>query len=373
MTTTPNDIKTQLRTYLPTVTDLFTSSITASATASGNTITLTSTAHGLAVGKKVNLSAGRLSNTLSSVVDNGDGTVRFGTTDEHDLTEAKEINDPTTLTLDGFGDTWDGIHTIVSIPNRMFFEIAFPDGIVILPTLTAATVLLEDRSAGIVGVHSIDSVPTDDTFTVVVNTVPSFPTGIIEGITVVTGVRIWSAANFERSEEIYTEKSPDNLALFLIMNDVDISKDRQSLNDSVGAFTRADFGRQTILQNFTTLVFFPTNDGDKAGGKAQQQAYDEVFKALYSTLYGVKIDDPDSKVPYVIVSNGHGPGAYNTAYYTHAYEWQAPSVLTFDNGFNQQPDVAFRDIDGTFNMALDLEVDEESQLLIDIDLDEEPL
>lgn len=373
MTTTPNDIKNQLRRYLPTVTDLFTSSITATATTSGDTVTLTSTAHGLAVGDKVNIAAGALSNTLSSVVDNGDGTVRFGTTDEHDLTEAKEINDPTTLTLTGFGDTWDDTHTIVSIPNRMFFEIAFPDGIIVVPTLTANTVLLEDRPAGILGIFEIATVPTVNTFTIVITDVPLFPTGTVENVEVVTGVRIWAAADFERAEEIYTKKSLNELALFLIMNDVDISKDRESLNDAIGAFTRADFGRQTILQNFTTLVFIPTNDGDKAGGKAQQLSYDEVFIALYSTLYGVVIPDPDSKVPYVIVSNGHGPGTYTTAYYTHAYEWQAPSVLTFDNGFNQQPNVAFRDIDGTFNMAFDLEVDEESQLLIDIDLDKEPI
>jgi hypothetical protein len=107
MTTTPNDIKKHLRRYLPTLTDLFTVTLSATADAAGNTVTVTAANHGLNVGDKVNLSAGSVSNLLASVVDNGDGTVRFTTTDEHDLTAPKASGDPKTLSLSGFGNDWD--------------------------------------------------------------------------------------------------------------------------------------------------------------------------------------------------------------------------------------------------------------------------
>jgi hypothetical protein len=259
--------------------------------------------------------------------------------------------------------------TIIAVPNRQTFEIEYPDGVTTLPTLSASTFLVEDRSAGILGIYEIATVPDVNTFTIDITDVPAFPTGPIEGLSIATRTRIYAAANIDRAVDIYTKYESNNLVLFLIMNDVDVSKDRHTLTDAIAGFTRVNFGKQTFLQNFSTVVFFPTNDGDKAGGNAQQQAYGEVFLALYSTLYGVAIEDPDTKIPYVIVSNGHGVGQYTNSYYTHVYEWQIPSVLTFDDGFNQQPSVAFRDI----NSAWDLLNDSESQLLLDVNLDDEPL
>lgn len=369
MSISPDDIKRQLRRYLPTLTELFTESIVGTATASGNIVTVNSTGHSLIVGQNVNLYAGDVQNHLGAVEDLGDDIARFTTDFDHDLTFPKAINDPKNLTLDGFGDTWDDSHVMVSIPNRRTFDIRFPSGITVLPTLTADTFLVESRPAGMQGIFPILAVIDADNFTVDVTGVPSFPTGPIKDVKIATRVRIYAASNFEKAEAAYTKLGIEELALFLIMSDVDVSKDRDTYNDAVGGFLRSDFGKQTFLQNFTTIVFFPISKNDKTGSRAQQLAYQDVFIALYSTLFGVDIKDPLTSIKYVIVSNGHGPARTENPYYVHSYEWQLPAAFTFDVGFNQQADVAFRDISSTF----DLLDDDQSQLDLNMDLDDVPL
>jgi len=364
----PTEIRSHLRTFLPAFTDLFSNKITgATATTSGTTVTVTATAHGLSVGNKIVVGGGTFENGIASVVDNGDGTVRFETDDDHDVTEAKERNDPKTITLDGIGSPWDGEQTIVSIPNRKHFEIKFPLGETVPPDISTA-VLVEDRS-GFVGVHVIATVPTVDTFTFEITAFPSMPTGTVVGLEIITGTRIYGAANIERAQELYTKRVPDDeAALFIIMMDVDVSKDRHSLNDSTATFTKANTQKQFLLQNFATVVFLPTED-TTSGFKQSARCYDEIYRALVSVMFGFFFTDPDTSTKYLTVNNGHGPGVYNTAYYTHVYEWQTPSVITSDNGFLLEPSVAFRDILSTW----DNDSDPLTPMTLNIDLDDEPL
>jgi len=364
---TPNDIVTHLQTYLPAFSDLFSDKLTATATANGTIITVTATAHGLSVGASITVAGGTFENSIASVVDNGDGSLRFTTNFDHDLTEPKAVNDPTALTLGGIDGTWNGEHTIVSVPNRRTFEIDFPTGITVLPVITTA-VLIEDRNAGIIGIQEVATVPTADTFTFIVSDVPNFPTGTVQNITVVTGIRVAGAADINRAESFYTEHSTNKAWLFVIMNDVDVSKDRHAENDSIATFTRQNLGKQTILQNFSTVVLLPT-DTDSAGFEAQNKAYGDIYRALVSTLFGFFFDDPDTATEYLTVNNGHGVGRYNTAFYSHVYDWQVPMVIDFENGFLLQPHVAFRDIVSTW----DLFNDPEAQLLLNVDLDDDPL
>ena len=135
MSLTPNDVVFHLQRFLPSVSTRFSTVINGTATALGTTVTVSAVAHGLSVGNVIIVSGGAFSNLLANVVDNGDGTVRFETDQEHDLTEPQQYADPTQLTLSGFGNVWDGAHDIVAVPNRKFFEIAFPIGETVLPAL----------------------------------------------------------------------------------------------------------------------------------------------------------------------------------------------------------------------------------------------
>lgn len=364
----PNDIVLHLQSYLPAFSTLFSNQLTATATVSGATVTVASVAHGLSVGNTFVAAGGNFENAIASVVDNGDGTLRFETTDEHDLTEAKLFNDPTTLVLDGIGAPWDGAHVITAIPNRQFFEIAFPVGETVPPSIVSA-VLVEDRAAGIIGLQTVDTVPDDDTFTFEVANVPDFPTGAIQNLTITSTVRIAGAENIERAERFYTGQATNVAWLFVIMTDADVSKDRNSLNDGVATYTAQNFGKQTILQNFSLVAVLPTDDGDQAGQLAANKFYGEIYRALVSTMYGFAFNDIDTAIRYKAVTNGHGPGRHTTAYSMHVYDWQVPTVISFENGFLLEPDVAFRDITSTwFNNS-----DEEAEMDLNIDLDDEPL
>ena len=367
MSLTPNEVVFHLQKFLPSVSSRFSTSIGGTATALGLVVTVSSIAHGLIVSSQIVVTGGVFSNLLVSVVDNSDGTVRFETDQEHDLTEPKQFADPTQLTLSGFGNVWDGAHDIVAIPNRKFFEIAFAVGETVPPALGTG-ILDESRSAGILGNQTIDTVPDVDTFTFTVTGVPSLPTGVIQGFGAVSQMRIFGAANFERATDLYNKQVKNEYALFVIMNDVVVSKDRETSNDAIGAFTTQNFLKQTTLNNFSTVIFIPTKD-DIAGNDAQQAAYDEIYKALLRVLYGFQFEDADNALTYVTVSVGHGAGEYNTAYYVHVYDWQRPDVISVDQGFNLDPDVAFRDIDATFNNF----GDEEAPLSVGINLDDEPI
>lgn len=366
---TPDDIVTHLQTYLPVFSNLFGDKLTATASVSGSTVTVSSTAHGLTVGQSIIVSGGKFSNSIAGVTDNGDGTLRFTTDFDHDLTEPKAINDYTTLTLGGIDPTWNGDHTIVAIPNRRTFEIEYPAGESTPPSITTAN-LIESRSAGLIGMKTVATVPDADTFTFEVSGIPTLPTGAIVDIQVQSGAYVFGAENADRAEDIYAQYS-QGLArpmVFVIMNDVDVSKDRDALNDSVATFTGANFGKQTIMQNFSTLVIYPTDD-EVSGFNAQNLFYGDIYRALVSTMFGFFFSDPDTSIKYRTVNNGHGPASLRQAYAMHVYDWQVPSVVSFENGFLLQPDVAFRDIvSDWYNNS-----DDQALMELGIDLDDEPL
>lgn len=369
---TPLDILTHLQTYLPALTTLFSDSISgATATVAGNVVTVaTPSAHGLSPGTKVAFAAGQFQNPVTATFLNPDDTVRFTVGSDHDLTQPKFFDDPDELVLSGVGAPWDGTHKIVAVPNRRTFEVALPTGETTAPA--PAGLLVEDRPAGITGLQTVATVPTSTTFTVDLSGVPDPPAGTVQSISVVTQIRVAGAEDAERAAQIYARSSASDANarpwLFLMMTGTDASKDRETFSDAIAGFTVQDLRKQTLLQNFATIAILPTAD-DKTGFTAMSQAHSEIFRALASALYSFRFEDPDTSIRYVTVSNGHGPGTYDTSRYTHVYDWQVPTVVTYANGFDRQADVAFRDITQT----LGLNSDEAAQLVANIDLDDEPL
>lgn len=359
---TPNQIKRHLRAYLPTVTDRFGSASSFSAVSASNIVTFTGT-HSFRVGQSIGVTSGVMRNPIATYTDNGDGSATFTTQFDHDLTEPRLTNDEKNLVLDGIDSDWNGSQPIERIPNRRTFDVAIPSGAV-SPNLTNA-VLVENRSAGIVGLHTITAV-TSNTFTIDVTSAPPFPDGPLGDVRVASGYRIYGAANIERAEQMYTKLFMEKYALFLIMNDIDVSKDRHSYTDALATQGRQNFGRQNLINNFSLVVFIPTSDEDSAGGKAQQEAYGSIFRDILAVTYGMRFVDVVDQSNYVTQFAGHGPGVYNTSYYTQVYDFFQPSVITFDSAMNLQPDVAFRDIMATHTILGE-------NLTSDIDLDDEPL
>ena len=365
---TPRDVMAHLWRYLPSVTSLFNEELVITGvTVTGGLITGTIASGTPTVGSKVLLSGIKVRNPISAYVDNGDGTARFTTANDHDQTEPHQRLDTQQLQLAGVTPSaWNGLYDILGVPNRRTFEIAIPVGATV-PTVPG---YLVEQPTGVLGIGTV---------TAVVGTLVTIQPaegifhydGVVDTITVNTRIRARAAADIDRAAAIYTKQATLKPFIFVIMTDVTVSKDRHTPNDGLATFTKADMRLLRLLQNFAIAVFIPTHD-DVGGGEAQHLAYGEIYEALTKIFYGFGFAD-ESAIQYVTVSAGHGPGLYNSAYYLHVYDWQVPNVITFESGFDGQSpfitDVAFRDI----NQSLFVNNSEEAIMSMALNLDEEPL
>ncbi len=370
---TPEDVVLHLGTYLPRVTDLFsiTRTVTSAEVLSADTIQIVSSNHGLSVSDAIAISGGLVHTPITISQLEGTTQVKFTTNIDHDFTSPSvPPNFEVTATFAEFTNSlYNTIQTIQNVPNRRNLIIDLPSGETVAPTLNGNEYVIEDRNLGIKGFHTVTSVIDTNTFTVQILGIPDLPINPITNLTMLTNVRVTAAADIERARKIYTKQTTNSTWIFVIMGTVDISKDRHTLNDATAGFTAQDFQVLRFLQNFSTVVFVPTQD-DVSGSAAQNLIYNDIFRDLNKVLFGYGFNDPDSVIPYVTVTDGHGPNSpYKTAWYEQVFNWQLPFATNFEAGFDQQPDVAFRDINSTW----DNNSDTAAQLILNIDLDEDPL
>lgn len=382
MSLTPAAIVRHLKTYLPRFTSLFTESLTVSAAAisAGNILTITATGHGKSPGQYIVISAGTVRNNLVSSF-YIDPVVEFTTEYPHDLTEPSLPNDDYYLTMGGFGNVWDGQHEIIGVPNRYTFQIDKPSGIFTPGGLyfpVPFPIVFDDYAQPFdsgqylseaipTGAYQIATTPDLDTITIDLSSTRSLPIGTVDDIEVISGYRISAAADINRARNVYSKQDQNKAYLFVIMTDTDVSKDRNIYNDAIAELTRKDLLFLRLLQSFSTTVFIPTSE-EISGATAQGQAYDEIFKALLYSLYGYSIDG--SMYRSIAVPAGMGPGEYNSAFYTHVYDWQLPYIINFEDAMPHDTDVAFRNIDYSHIINGD---DTDDVTIDGIDLDEEPI
>ena len=365
----PSDIKLQLYTYLPRHTSLFSKKLTiASADVVSASVVrvVTSVAHGLALTDVINVIAGRVENSLTAVAyDVTDTYAKFTTADNHDFTAPIQSDDVSTLELAGFtAPAWNTTHTISDIENRENITIPIP-GTEPIPTLNGNEIVYEDRPAGIKGLWPVTNIIDPVTFEFTVSGVPGLPVNPVDGLEVDYDVAIGISADIPRAIEVYTKQNTkDDVVLFITFTDVDVSKDRNTLNDFTLTSTNQDESRLMIGQKFSTVAFFKITETISAA-QAQEYAYGEVFEALLKSLYMFRKDNFKSQFGNIFL--GSGPGINNTAYYTHVYDWQLPVLIDKSTGFVDPKDVAYRNMDIIAHMFT---IDNPAILELGINLDE---
>lgn len=366
----PTDLVLHLQENLPRFTNLFNDLLTVSSASvtAADTVAVVSTAHGLSVGNGVVFSGGTVENAISAV-SLSDNILTFTTDNEHDLNAPAAPAIATTVTISGFTNAvYNTTHTLIGVPNRTKFQIALPTGETVAPTLNGNEVVDEDRSAGLKGIWEVATTPDANNFTVTITDTPDLPLGPVNNLSVLSSTRIGAASDLARARQLYTQQTgPSKLWAFVIMGDVDVSKDRHTYNDATAGFTSQDFALLRLLQNFEVVVFFPINASLNAQA-AQDLAYDTVFTALNNSLF-LFGQSTSTVIDYITVPNGHG-GALpdDTAVYEHLYDWQLPAAINYEEGVVTARDVAFRDIDAIFELF----GDEEAQMTANINLDEDP-
>jgi hypothetical protein len=338
---------------------------------SANVVSVTTaTDHGLALDDIVNITAGRLQNTIDGVIYNSpdDTHAKFDTSSEHDFTAHIYADDNSTVEFSGFtAPAWNTTHELLQVPNRNQIVVPIPSGETIPPVLTDNEIVYEDRPAGLLGEWVVTDVISTTEFKFTVSGVPDLPINPITGLEYVAlkNVSVHACADIDRAREIYTAIKPSTLTLFVIFADLDVSKDRKNMSDFVATPTNAEEARLLLAQNFSTVVFFDISD-QLSGADAQEQACGEVFEALMKVLYVYRKDNYKSQ--FETITLGHGSDVNNTSYYTHVYDWQLSLLIDRNVGFADHRDVALRNLNYDLH-PFDADNPETWELRIDLDED----
>ena len=357
------DVVTQLKVLLPKYTSLLSNSLSVSTiVVSGGTATVsTSTAHGLSTGALA-VMANVLTHTEISSVSQDGLVFTFETTNPHDLTYG--WSDHEEVDLSGFTDTdWNDSFELVGVPNRNEFKVRSTNTI---PTLNGNEILLELRDDGVNGRHQVTVTGSQEfTFSGVEYD------ATYSGGSVNTGVRVAGSVNLEEAFEQYTKKNLTALWCFVVMNDVDVSKDRSSYSDATSAKTASDNMRLRLIDGFTVTYIKNTTQDMLAVDAVDIFRHDLLLPTLKS-VYGARFDtglscDGDFKT----VLTGHGAASFNRATFAYTYAFETIMDATDEDAVEPAYTRAFRDINYTIEGDSDND-DVQDMTVIPINLDEEP-
>jgi hypothetical protein len=269
-------------------------------------------------------------------------------------------------------DEFNGTFTILSVPNRktITFEMADSGAV----TATGAPIIENGESAFNTYDKSyrVQTVPTTTTFTVTEpDTALPDPVGIV---TLRANPRISMGISPERLEQAYTKNGQDKYWMFAVLGPPSASKDRTMSNDAVTNLQSGDEYRQQVVFPFSVLVFIPTGPTEIAGARARDNAA-ELLTIVCQSLLGHQFPtdtaiETQGAVHYISDTTL----SYNTAYMIHEFEFAQVSDLIFEDTVGPSVDVAFRDID--FTTWVQIEVDgEASETTLEsyVNLDDEAL
>lgn len=353
-----NDVVNQLQVLLPKYTSLFSDVLNISGiavTVTTATIT-TSNSYNFETGDAVTISNVVLNTPIASVSQNG-LLFTFTTSIDHDLNFVQDA----TITLNGFTDgAWNDSFTLIAVPNRTSFIVRSTNTI---PTLNSNEIIEEMRRDGINGLWSI-TVINNTSFTIT----GIFVAGSYTGGTVNMNMRIAGSITLERALEQYTPNDPGDFWAIVVMNDIDVSKDRNTLNDSVATRSAGVDMRQRILDGFTVTLIGNTSE-DISGTDTLDICRHDLFQPILKSVLGVKFDSglcENKKFKTVLTGAGIADGGYNRAILAYTYAFELPYDLTQDDGVEELDTRAFRDI----NYIGEMGGDDTTDMTVGINLDE---
>ncbi len=367
-----SDIVTQLALLLPQLTDEFTNEISVNTLVRSGTVVTANCdeEHGLSPGDAVVIVGSVVPIPISSLTRSGT-TGTLVTTTDHDRTlnlgSTVATNLDTDVEISGAVEAeFNGTFPIIQVTNRRGITFTMPDSGATDATGSPVLENSESQLRDYNSAYSVLEVPSSVSFTFT-QTVTSLPNPI-GTIVARSKARVSSGVSITRLVASYTEKAVNELWLFVVLEDAVASKSRSIRSDAVDNLQRGSEFRQQVVQPFTIYIFVPATSF--IGGQEARDLAEDLFRPICRSLLFSKFDSGlfvGKQGPVQFVS--HGVFDYNTAVYVHAYGFQQVADLVFDDTIGPDLDVAFRDMDLTFDPNLG----GTTKLTATIDLDDVPL
>jgi len=353
----PVAIQEHLMKYLPRLTSRFSDNAAVSAeivAGDPQVLRITDNSHGLDVDDQIILVDGLIDNVITNVVDNNDGSFRFTTAEEHDLTQ----DYTTEIELAGFTDSqFNGKFPLLAVPSRNLFEIELPS----LPALTGDPVLREDREIGINGNFKITTIIDTDIYEIELTGKPFFTPQTIPILIRAKDFNIDIVANAERATDKYQTDGAGKNWIFIIMGVSNISKDQDITSDAIQQNGAGTESRPLNMNNFSLNVYIDTTK-DIGGAEAIQLAYEEIYQILLAVCSGIRFDD-FGESRYLTTLINHELDLYKKSFYSHMYTFEYNFEITqeeqfltkfiesrrfndSDLSFSEQQDGSTQDLDG---------------------------
>jgi len=350
------DIERHLRIHLPLHTTRFHSWIDVASyvSASGVATITTAAAHGLTAGDEINIRDITFINPLIEIENQYDGTALASTTYPDDLTFVQNnpsiTNLKTTVTIGGADNSeFNGTFDIVSTPDRRNFYFEFDAD---NPKYPNGSPYLEEPDLPILnGIFTVASVPDTTTFTIAVEHPYAFTAPAGGRFYNLSDVRITGEISDQRAMEAYTRQSPNDYWLFMVMEDVNVSKDRRITSDFTYRHEAGAYYQQETEEPLTAYMFIPATN-TYTPVDAADEARNELKKALINALCAYFPDDLYYNPYNGIYYTGDGFYLYNRALYVHQYNFAVTVDIVAEDCYIPNS-VAVHNIDGSFDIELE--------------------
>lgn len=364
------DVVDRLRENLPAYTDAFTNTLSVvSVTVDAEVATATTAlAHGLEIGNAAYL-AGTQRNILLESFERSGIVGTIVTQEDHDLTTGEASRRGGVNVINAFPLDMEGVFTAAGVPNRRTITVVMEDSgseSIVFGQLVGAAAYHQEIN----GLLSVASVPSPTTFTFAVPA--GTPDPHSESVmSVRTLPRVSMAINADRIQEVYTAQDAGDAWAFVVLGEVEASRNRKAQVDAVSNISQGSFFRQQVVQPFSIVVLVSCSDtvgGAEARDIAETLLQPICQSILFSTFDSYLTAGSHGAVQFV----RHASVDYTPAVYTHEYMFEVVSELTFDDTVGHAPNVAFRDL--ATEITPDLDADQgDGQQDGSVNLDEVPL
>lgn len=324
----------------------------------------TTTAHGLISGRQVIAICGPVKNTIKSIeIDGDNATIELNA--EHDYILEENENFYTQVEIAGnTAGVWNGIFTIIDIPNKTKITIAKPSA-----TIPATLgYIWESRSKGGSGVVTVSRI-SDTKFSFPLDSeTPNMPQTTLKTLQIVTGSRIAGVADPDRAIAVYTKTTALGAKswLFIMLGEETVSKDLNSQSDSKATFTAGDESRARLINNVDIIAIIPCKSDDTGAFKAVEKATGVVKQAILDCFQGYVATIEDADRVWKAVYTGSQTFIYDTTVYIRQYGFEISYDITSRQEVaSESESVALRKtiIDlsiGNGTMSVDVEHEEEN-------------